>query len=248
MPHPSKPTTRFDEVVKYVNAMLGYPKQRVELVEDHYIEAMNKALYTFNRYIPKRKTGVVKLTQNVYAYPLDRYGKGLINVEIFRQSEVDRELGRFDDHWLLFGPGRLYWPTNGGYHSYLFDNIGYYEWAKMHLETIQRITSNEVAWRFEDGVLYITNHDAGSAACYTYVDDYELDEIPKSYVQWVKDYTLAICKTIIGTIRSRFSSIPAPGGDIVQNGDSLKAEGQSDMDKLTEDLKTMAEDLGVYWG
>lgn len=56
--------------------------------------------------------------------------------------------------------------------------------------------------------------------------------------QWIKDYSLANCKIILGQAREKFASIAGPQGGTALNGASLKAEGQTDIDRLTEELKT----------
>ena len=56
--------------------------------------------------------------------------------------------------------------------------------------------------------------------------------------QWLKDYTLASCKYMLGEARSKFATIAGPQGGSTLNGDTLKAEAQSEMEKLEEEVKT----------
>jgi hypothetical protein len=55
--------------------------------------------------------------------------------------------------------------------------------------------------------------------------------------QWIKDYTLAKCKYMLGEARSKFATIAGPQGGSTLNGDALKQEAQAELDKLEEDLK-----------
>lgn len=67
-------------------------------------------------------------------------------------------------------------------------------------------------------------------------------------VQWLKDYTLATCKYMLGEARSKFSVIAGPQGGGALNGDSLKAEAQQEMEKLETELATqVAGGMGYYW-
>ena len=61
-------------------------------------------------------------------------------------------------------------------------------------------------------------------------DDQLLSDYQAS--QWIKDYTLASCKYMLGEARSKFATIAGPQGGSSLNGDTLKAEAQSEMEKL----------------
>lgn len=62
-------------------------------------------------------------------------------------------------------------------------------------------------------------------------------------LQWIREYTLALCKILLGRIRSKMASIPIPGGDLTLDGDSLLTEGQADRERLETDLKEILEAL-----
>ena len=57
-------------------------------------------------------------------------------------------------------------------------------------------------------------------------------------VQWIKDYTLAKCKYMLGEARSKFATIAGPQGGSTLNGDALKAEAQQEMEKLDAEVST----------
>jgi hypothetical protein len=61
--------------------------------------------------------------------------------------------------------------------------------------------------------------------------------------QWVRQYTLALSKELLGMIRSKFNSIPIPGGDLTLDGDNLKSTAKEEKDKLKTDLKEMLESM-----
>ncbi len=66
--------------------------------------------------------------------------------------------------------------------------------------------------------------------------------------QWLRDYTLATCKIILGEARSTFQSIAGPTGSISMNGDALKAAGKEEIEKLDKELDTqMAGGVGMTW-
>jgi len=58
---------------------------------------------------------------------------------------------------------------------------------------------------------------------------------------WIREYTLALCRELVGLIRSKFSSIPIPGSDLQMNGSDLVSSGREDQEKLKTQLKEMLE-------
>jgi hypothetical protein len=60
-------------------------------------------------------------------------------------------------------------------------------------------------------------------------------------VQWIRDYMVANCKLIIGEAREKFGQIAGPQGGGTLNGTAMKAEAQTAMDKLIEELKNYVD-------
>ena len=54
--------------------------------------------------------------------------------------------------------------------------------------------------------------------------------------QWIKDYSLANCKIMLGQAREKFASIAGPQGGTALNGAALKSEGTADIERLTTEL------------
>ena len=59
--------------------------------------------------------------------------------------------------------------------------------------------------------------------------------------QWIRDFTYAGAKMIIGEAREKFATIAGPQGGTPLNGSSLKAEAQAEMDRLIQDLSTFVD-------
>ena len=58
---------------------------------------------------------------------------------------------------------------------------------------------------------------------------------------WIRDYTLAVAKLMLGEARGKFNTIAGPQGGTTLNGDALKQEGQAEIDRLEQDLGNFAE-------
>ena len=61
--------------------------------------------------------------------------------------------------------------------------------------------------------------------------------------QWIRQYTLALCKELLGLIRGKFSSVPIPGGDLSLNGDNLVTQAREDKENLKTKITEMLEEL-----
>jgi len=61
--------------------------------------------------------------------------------------------------------------------------------------------------------------------------------------QWIRQYTLALCKELLGLIRSKFQTVPIPNADLQLNGEALVSQGREDKDKLTTQMKEFLANL-----
>ena len=61
--------------------------------------------------------------------------------------------------------------------------------------------------------------------------------------QWIRKYTLALAKELLGAIREKYSSVPIPGSEISLDGAALRAEAQTEKDALIEQLRENLEEL-----
>lgn len=61
--------------------------------------------------------------------------------------------------------------------------------------------------------------------------------------QWIRKYTLALTKELLGAIREKYSSIPIPGSEVSLDGASLRAEAQTEKDTLIEQLRENLEEV-----
>ncbi len=58
--------------------------------------------------------------------------------------------------------------------------------------------------------------------------------------QWIRKYTLSLVKQVLGSVRSKYSSIPIPGAETTMDGDTLRSEGAAEAEALVASLR---EDL-----
>ena len=70
-------------------------------------------------------------------------------------------------------------------------------------------------------------------------------EINAAGRQWIRRYTLALAKELLGIIRSKYASMPVPNGEVNLDGESLKAEGREEKTQLQEELKEFLESVSL---
>jgi hypothetical protein len=58
---------------------------------------------------------------------------------------------------------------------------------------------------------------------------------------WIRKYTLALAKELLGIIRSKYASMPLPNGEVSLDGEALKSEGREEKANLLEELSTFLE-------
>ena len=72
-------------------------------------------------------------------------------------------------------------------------------------------------------------------------DNMEFKHINDVGKQWIKKYALALCKELLGTIRSKYSSVPIPNADVTMDGDTLRNESASEKEILVTQLREILE-------
>lgn len=232
--------TKKQEVFDYVYAMLGGGMVDVELDPVHYETAITKALTRFRQ----RSDNSVEESyffmptvtdQNTYTLPNE-----VVEVrQIFRRSIGSRSGG--GDGGTLFEPFNLAYTNTYLLASSNMGGLATYDFFSQYQELVGRMFGSHIEFKWNTATKKLTILQRPHAEenlmlfCYNYRPDEELlnDYLTK---QWIKDYTLANCKYMLGEARSKFATIAGPQGGSTLNGDTLKAEAQSEMDKLEQEV------------
>ena len=61
--------------------------------------------------------------------------------------------------------------------------------------------------------------------------------------QWVRQFCLALCKELLGQVRSKFATVPIPSGDLNLNGTDLVSQGREDQTRLRDQLVELLDSL-----
>ena len=69
------------------------------------------------------------------------------------------------------------------------------------------------------------------------------NEINSTGRQWIRKFTLALAKELLGIIRSKYASLPIPNAEVTLDGESLKAEGREEKEALLVELKEFLDSV-----
>jgi len=62
--------------------------------------------------------------------------------------------------------------------------------------------------------------------------------------QWIRKYSLALCKEMLGQIRGKFTTIPIPGESVTLNHSELLSQAKDEQAVLRDKLREMLEETG----
>lgn len=156
------------------------------------------------------------------------------------------------------GGGSLFDPFSLAYtNAYLLSSsnmggLATYDMFSQYQELVGRMFGSfiEFKWSSTSKKLTLLQRPRAEETIMMYAYNYRPDEeLLSDYMaeQWIKDYTLASCKYMLGEAREKFATIAGPQGGTSLNGSSLKAEAQQEMEKLENEV-AMAMAGGVGYG
>lgn len=230
-------------VFDYCRTMLGDGMIDVELDPIHYETALDKALTRFRQRSPnavEESYMFLELEKDKNDYILP---KEVINVQsVFRRTLGSRTGG---------GTGTNFEPFNLAYtNTYLLNStmlggIATYYMFASYQELIGKMFGSyiEFQWIPTSRTLRILQRPFSEdetllLRCQNFRPDYTI--IEDIYAkQWIRDYSLANCKIMLGEARSKFQSIAGPQGGGSLNGGELKSAGKEELAALDKELETL---------
>lgn len=228
------------QVINYCKTMLGDGMVDVELDPAHYNTAIDRALAKFRQRSSnavEESFGFLTIQVDVNEYILP---KEVMNVrQLFRRSIGSRSGGGEG--------GTLFEPFNLAYsNTYLLasSNMGglatYYAFAS-YQKQVGKMFGSDINFTFNKTTKLLTIMQRPRAEeelllwLYNHRPDFNLLQDPQAG-QWLKDYSLATCKLMLGEAREKFNSISSPQGSTSLNGAALKGEGKAELEALEQEL------------
>ena len=237
-------------VYTYCKTMLGDGMIDVELDPIHYETALNRALGVFRQRSDnavEESFAFLTLEQDVNEYTLPKEIQQVR--QIYRRS-VGSRTGNGSG-------GTVFEPFNLAYtNTYLLSstNMGgllTYELFAGYQELVGKMFGSFInfTWSPQSHKITIHQRPRGEETvmlwCYNTKPDFSI--IEDVYAgQWIKDYSLANCKMMLGQAREKFAQIAGPAGGSSLNGAAMKSEATADLERLTKELETLVSGGSGY--
>ena len=228
------------KVFNYVRAMLGDGMIDVELDPNHYEVALEKALGKLKQRSEnavEESYATLELQEDTNDYILPNE---VMEVrEVFRRSIGSRTGG--GDGGTIFEPFNLAYTNTYLLSSTQMGGLATYYAFAGYQELVGKMFGSFINFKFEpvSKKLTIMQRPRGTEQVllqlYNIRPDVALLTDPYAG-QWLKDYTLAVCKYMLGEARGKFATIAGPQGGTSLNGDALKADATAEMEKLEQEI------------
>lgn len=233
-----------NKVFDYVRTMLGDGMVEVELDPKHMEIALDRALTRFRQ----RSSNAVEESYSFLELIQDQNEYRLPDEIIEVQSVFRRAIGSRSG---LGAGGTLFEPFNLAYtNTYLMSGsmmggLATYELFAGYQKLVGRMFGSyiEFKWKPQSHILTILQRPFAQGEqilmrTHNYRPDFVL--LTDIYAkQWLRDYTLAVCKLQLGEARSKFGSIAGPGSAITLNGTALMAAGKEELVALDKELENL---------
>lgn len=243
-PGESDSTKERNAVFSYVRTMLGDGMVEVELDPIHFETALDRAITRYRQ----RSSNAVEESYSFLELIQDQNEYRLPNEIIEVQSVFRRAIGSRSG---LGAGGTLFEPFNLAYtNSYMMSGsmmggLATYELFAGYQKLVGRMFGAfiEFKWRPTNHLLTILQRPFAQGEqillrTHNFRPDFVL--LQDTYAkQWLRDYTLAVCKLMLGEARSKFGSIAGPGSPITLNGTALQAAGKEELVALDKEIDNM---------
>lgn len=209
-----------DIISKYITTMLGGNTVKVELDEEDLDQVIQQALDKMRAYYYG-----VRYIQVNGVNPIDLSSHNIIDIVGIYQTGSNG-ITQLQSQMFL-NPGVFVYNSD-----YKDNYIAYLEYAKL-ASTYQ--ATNNLTWKFDSltGLLYLSKAQECVLKCRVKVmTPSDIEEDSKWYA-WMKDYSLALAKVLVGRKRSKYTLSNA---QYQLDGDRLIQEGLADIARLEEGM------------
>ena len=249
----SNQTEERNAVFDYVKTMLADGIVDVELDPKHHETALDKALAKYRQ----RSSNAVEESYLFLELIQDQNEYRLPDEVIAVRQVFRRAIGSRSG---IGAGGTLFEPFNLAYtNTYLMSGsmmggLATYDAFAGYQKLVGRMFGSyiEFLWKPTTHILNILQRPFAQGEqilvqSYNFRPDWVLLQDPYAR-QWLRDYTLATAKQMLGQARSKFTSIAGPQSPITLNGTALLSESKEEIEKLDKELMdNTAGGTGYYF-
>jgi hypothetical protein len=229
----------FERTIKdFILAKLGAPTIRVELTNTQIKicieEAMSKLEYHAPEWMTQFAVFDASAGINVYELP-PAVVNNLTDVWYKRNLfslGVNQDSLEFNFVWMFFN-------NTGLFNNY---NVSQYLQMQMYLKQMKRVLGLAGTWSVVNNK-YIQLYPVPAETEPVILEFRAInpDTIHPAYKSWIQRYSLCLAKEILGRVRSKYETVPGPGGGARLDGIALLSEAREEKALLLEELQTEIE-------
>ncbi len=238
-------TSTYNEIINFIRRKLGHPAVMVELLEEHYVEAITEAINKWALLCGDSTNRIVKewyleINPGHTQYAIEDPDFDFVLDFATKTQNVLGVAGA--DGWLL------YWNSaeNRGFFRDIADFYIQYGFMDMAKRTIGAEKSYEIITTPNGKKIHIYPSPTTKEWAYIrYAVKPNINNISE-WTQWIKDYALAVAKEILGRIRSKY----ADGYPVAMNsgGGLVRLDGERLLEESTRDIALLKEESASWRG
>jgi len=225
----------FNFLKEYIMTQLGYPLIRVELTENQLITAIHDAISQYTKYDHNNSIYMEKFVpdNNNFIQLPDHINPALVRDVFFETNDNVFSTSLPTDGGVTVGL-----PLNNIFDvSMGFLDLTKYYMARMSLANADQMLGTERTWEILNGGVKIYqsknklyNNVGILFAKFLLPIEFEGDD-------WIRRFSVARSKIMLGIIRRKFSGFAAAGGSASVDGDALVSEGKAEEEMLITEIK-----------
>ena len=235
----AKNTKVRNDVIKEVRLLLGDVMVDIELDPDHYDLAVDVALSK----IRQRSENAVE--EDFYAMELKKdVDEYTLPAEIVEVKKIHhRSFGHGISGGVDMDPFELAYANSYFFLNNHIGGLATFEAFAQYRESLNRVAATDIQyiWNPTTNKIKLLRRMRADemVLMHVHLERPEEQLLVDPYLKsWMRDYTLAYCKKMLGEARSKFSSLPGAQGGVSLNGAEMKNEADVLIDKLEQDLST----------
>lgn len=244
-----------EELIKWILRYLGAPFVKVELTEEHIVDAIEESRRWFTSKKGFFRIGFLPVDTASVPLLLPVEVEQVISVA-FAGSNIGSLTGVLSGG---FGPGYGVDILGGIGFGHGFGGNGSVPgplsgWVQtlMYLEQMSHVFSTDLEWRQENRYLHLfpsTTFAAGTIGVEYKTNTFTIEQLPDRDHELVKRYALMACKKRLGRIRSKYpGGFPTAQGSVDLDGGTLLEEAASEEEKLNTDVYELGFPMGFFVG
>ena len=235
---PSEISPRTD-LINELRLMLGDQMVDVELDPDHYNKAIN---FSIERLRQRTDGSLEESHLFITAQPEQQEYKLPNEVQEVRKM-YRRGVGANSTGGTNFDPFEAAFSNIYLLQAGRTGGLATWDFFAGYQETIGRVFGSEInfTWNYPTRTLTMIRKITAEEDVLVHVwnKEPEISLLTDVYARpWLRDFSLAHCKMMLGEARGKFpGGLPGPGGNVQYNGAELKAEAVADFERLEQEIQ-----------